>query len=219
MGQTQGFTIPINVAIDVRDKLLKSGNIERGWLGIIMQPLNRSYAKYLKQPEMEGILVPDVIENSPADKAGVKPGDVILEYGDQKLSAEKDDDLNKLTLLIAQTPVGTEKELSIYRDGQSRKLKVKIGEQPKVKADEFETQFGFTVKEITDDMFRTYLLQTRDGVYVSFVDVGTVADKGDLGEGDVITAVNNQPTPDFKSFKETMGRVANDDFILLSALR
>jgi serine protease Do len=219
MGQTQGFTIPINVAIDVRDKLLKSGSIERGWIGIVMQPLNRSYARYLKQPEMEGVLIPDVIEGSPADKAGIKPGDVLLSYGDIKLSAEKDDDLNKLTLIIAQTQVGTEKELSIFRGGENKKIKIKVGEQPKVKADEFETQFGFTVKEITEDMYRTYLLQTRDGVYVSFVDVGTVADKGDLIDGDVITAVNNRQAPDFKTFKELINAAANDDFILLSVLR
>jgi serine protease Do len=219
MGQTQGFTIPINVAIDVRDKLLKSGIIERGWIGVVMQPLNRSYAKYLGHPEMEGVLIPDVIKGSPADKAGIEPGDVLVSYGDVDLSAERDDDLNKLTLLIAQTQVGVEKTLAIFRDGQTKTIKIKIGEQPKVKADEFETPYGFTVKEITDDMYRTYLLETQDGVFVSFVDVGTVADKGDLMDGDVITAVNIHPTPNFKVFKETIGQAVADDFILLSVLR
>jgi len=219
VGQTQGFTIPINVAIDVRDKLLKSGNIERGWIGIVTQPLNRSYAKYLKRPEIEGVLIPDIIEDSPAEKAGVKPGDVLLKYGDENLNAEKEDDLNKLTLMIAQTPVGEEKSLTVFRGGQTRTLKVIVGEQPKVKADEFETQYGFTVKEITDDMYRSYMLETREGVYVSFVDVGTVADKGDLMDGDVITAVNNRKTPDFSTFKNSINEAAGDDFILLSVLR
>lgn len=219
MGQTQGFTIPINVAIDVRDKLLSSGAIERGWIGVIPQPLNRSYAKYLGQPDIEGVLIPDVITGSPADRAGLKPGDVLLAYGDEKLSAEKSDDLNKLTLLVAQTPVGAEKTLTILRDGEIEKLKVKIGQQPKVKADEYETTYGFTVKEITDDMFRTYLLETREGVYVSFVDVGTVADKGDLIDGDVITAVDGHATPDFEAFKKTMSESAGKKFVLLSVLR
>jgi serine protease Do len=168
---------------------------------------------------MEGVLIPDVIEGSPADKAGIKPGDVLLAYGEANLSAERDDDLNKLTLLVAQTPVGAEKILTVFRDGRPMTLKVMVGEQPKVKADELETQFGFTVKEITDDMYRTYLLGTREGVFVSFVDVGTVADKGDLMDGDVITAVNNITTSNFKSFKETIGQAAGDDFILLSVLR
>jgi len=219
LGQTQGFTIPINVAIEIRDKLLKSGNIERGWLGMVTQPLNRSYAKYLGKPDMEGVLVSDVFEESPARKYGIKPGDVLLKYGDEILSAEKDDDLNKLTLMVAQTPVGTEKTLSIYRDGEIRNIKIIIGEQPKIKADEYETKFGFTAKEITDDMYRTFMLETRDGVLVSFVDVGTVADKADLTDGDVITTVNSKPTPDFKTFKKVLSGASEQNYILLSVLR
>ncbi len=201
VGQTQGFTIPINIAIEVKDKLLKSGGIERGWLGIVTQPLNRSFAKYLGKPDMEGIVISDIIENSPADKAGLKPGDVLLNYGTEKLSAEKVDDLNKLSLMISQSSIGSKQAVTIYRNGDSKKITVVIGEQPKINADEYETNFGFTVKEITDDMFRSLLLETKEGVYVSFVDVGTIADKGNLFDGDVITEVNHQPTPDFKSFQ------------------
>jgi serine protease Do len=219
MGQTQGFTIPINVAIEVKDKLMKSGVIERGWLGVVTQPLNRSYAKYLGKPDMEGILVSDVMVGSPAAKAGIKSGDVLLKYGNQKLSAEKDDDLNKLSLLISQSTVGSEKIVSVYRDGNTKDYDLEIGEQPKVKADEYETNFGFTVKEITDDMFRSMLLETMKGVYVSFVEVGTIADKGSLFEGDVITEVNHTPTPDFSSFKTAINLAPNDNYILLTLLR
>jgi serine protease Do len=219
MGQTQGFTIPINVAIEVKDKLLKSGNIERGWLGVVTQPLNRSFARYLGRPDMEGIMVPDVIDGSPASRAGIRSGDVILQYGEDSLSAEKDEDLNKLNLMIAQTPVGEKKTLTIYRDGNIKKIEVIVGEQPKVKADEYETDFGFTVKEITDNMYRSLLLETTNGVYVSFVDVGTVADKANLLEGDVIVAVNHHSTPDFKTFKAEIAKNATDNYILLSVLR
>jgi serine protease Do len=219
MGQTQGFTIPINVAIEVKNKLMKSGIIERGWLGVVTQPLNRSFARYLGKPDMEGIVVPDILDGSPAAKAGLKPGDVLLQYGDDSLSAEKDDDLNKLTLMVAQTPVGTKKSLTIYRDGNIKKIDVIVGEQPKVKADEYETDLGFTVKEITDNMFRSFLLQTMDGVYVSFVDVGTIADKAGLTEGDVIIEVDHNPTPDFKTFKAGIAKYGADNYILLSVLR
>ncbi|HBC45443.1 MAG TPA: hypothetical protein DCZ43_00200, partial [candidate division Zixibacteria bacterium] len=219
MGQTQGFTIPINIAIEVKDKLMKTGNIERGWLGVITQPLNRSYAKYLGKPDMEGILVSDVLDGSPAAKAGLQAGDVLLKYDNDTLSAEKDDDLNRLALLISQSPVGAAKNVTVYRDGTTKKLSIEIGEQPKIKADEYETGLGFTVKEITDDMYRSLLLETKQGVYVSFVDVGTVADKASLFEGDVITEVNHQPTPDFRSFKAAINQAANDNYVLLSLLR
>jgi S1-C subfamily serine protease len=121
--------------------------------------------------------------------------------------------------MIAQTPVGAEKTLTLYRGGATRNLKVVIGEQPKVKPDEYETKYGFTVKEITDDLYRTHLLQARDGVYVSFVDVGTVADKGNLAEGDVIMSVDKKRTPDFKTFKSTMEASEKESYILLSVLR
>ena len=198
---------------------MKSGTIERGWLGIVTQPLNRSYAKYLGKPDLEGVLVSDVFDDSPAKKYGIKQGDVLLNYGGVKLSAEKEDDLNKLTLMVAQTPVGAEKQLIIFRQGESKNLKMTVGEQPKIKADEFETDYGFTAKEITDDMFRSLMLETRDGVFVSFVDVGTVADKANLSDGDIITAINNRPTPDFKTFKTTITEAANDDYVLLSVVR
>jgi serine protease Do len=219
VGQNQGFTIPINIAIEVKNKLLTSGRIERGWIGIVTQPLNRSYAKYLGKPEMEGILVSDILDGSPAIDAGLKQGVVILSYGDEKLEAEKDDDLNKLTLMVSQTPVGSEKTLTIYGDGQIKNVKIKIGEQPKVKADEFETKLGFTVKEITDGMYRSYLLQTKNGVYVSFVEVGSVAGKADLMEGDVIIAVNKKQVATLVAFKSAIENVSKDNYVLLSLMR
>ncbi len=219
LGQTQGFTIPINIAIEVKNQLLASGRIDRGWLGVITQPLNRSYAKYLGKPDMEGILIADIIDDSPAQKAGLKIGDVIQKFGNETLKAEKDDDINKFTLMVSQAPAGQEDLLTIYRDGEIKKLKVKIGRQPKVKADEFETKLGFTAKEITDDMYRSYLLESRNGVYVSYVEVGSVAGKAELNEGDIISAIDHKEVDDFASFKTEINKVSNDNYILLTVIR
>lgn len=220
LGRTQGFTIPINIAIEVKNKLLSSGKIERGWLGVSIQPVNRSFARYLGDPELEGILVSDVIEDSPAEKAGLKPGDVLLEFDGRNLQAEKDDDLNKFTLTVSQAPVGEMKTIKLMRDGMTRTIKLVIGEQPKVKAEEYESDLGFTVKEITQNMYNTYLLESKDGVYVSYVEVGSVAAKGDLFEGDVITAVNHKSTADYETFKSTMENLSDDDdFILFNVIR
>jgi serine protease Do len=186
VGRTQGFTIPINIAIEVKNKLLASGKIERGWLGLILQPLNRSYATYLGDPEMEGILIADIDPDSPADKAGLSPGDVILEFDGEKLEAEKDDDLNSFTMSISRSEVDEKKKLRIFRNGTEKTIEVVIGEKPKVKEEEFETSLGFTVKEITNNVFRTYLLETKEGVFVSYVEIGGVAAKGNLYEGDTI---------------------------------
>ncbi len=219
LGRTQGFTIPINIAVEVKNMLLASGKIERGWLGVIMQPLNRSFADYLGDPKLEGVLISDVLTGSPAEKAGIKPGDVLLEFDGQKLSAEKEDDLNKFTLTISQAESGKSKKIILLRNGKRKTLNIVVGEQPKVKEDEFESDLGFTVKEITDNLFRNYLLETKDGVYVSYVEVGSLAGKGDLFEGDVITEVNNKKSPDFESFKKMIEGSTEDKFILFKVIR
>lgn len=220
MGRTQGFTIPINIAVEVKNNLLSSGKIERGWLGIVIQPVSRSYARYLGDPDLQGILIADIMEDSPAKKAGLKPGDVLLEFGDQTLEAEKADDLNKFTLTVSQTPVKATRSVRFLRDGKIRNVDIKIGKQPKVKAEKYESKLGFTVKEITENMYRAYLLECREGVYVSFVEVGSIGAKADLFEGDVITAVNHKMIADFETFRKIMDGLSEDDnFILFNVIR
>ena len=219
VGRTQGFTIPINIAIEVKNKLIASGKIERGWLGLILQPLNRSYANYLGDPDLEGILIADIEPDSPAEKAGLLAGDVILEYEGEKLSAEKEDDLNSFTLAVSRSDVGVNKTMSIFRNGDKKTIRVVVGEKPKVKEEELETAFGFTAIEITDDVFRTYLLDTKEGVYVSYVEVGGVAAKGDLYEGDTIIEVNHKKVTDFDAFKKLLKEYEGDDFVLFKVVR
>jgi len=90
-GRGQGFTIPINIANEVKNKLLSSGTIQRGWIGIAIQPLNRDYARFFGNPQLEGVLISDIIPDSPAEKAGILPGDIVIEYNGEKISAEKEE--------------------------------------------------------------------------------------------------------------------------------
>ena len=219
VGRTQGFTIPINIAIEVKNKLLDSGKIERGWLGVVMQPLNRSFAEYLGNKELEGILIADIEPASPAEKAGLKPGDVVLEYDGKKYMAEKDDDLNSFTLEVSRSEVGQKKSMKIFRDGKEKNIDITVGEKPKVKEEELETKFGFTVKEITDNVFRTYLLETKNGVFVSYVEIGGVAAKGHLYEGDTIIEVNDDKVDGFESFGKLMEKYKDDNFVLFKVIR
>ncbi|UCC81171.1 MAG: trypsin-like peptidase domain-containing protein [Candidatus Zixiibacteriota bacterium] len=219
VGRTQGFTIPINIAIEVKNKLLGSGKIERGWLGLVLQPLNRSFAEYLGDPELEGILIADIEHDSPSEKAGLQPGDVILEFDGEKYKAEKDDDLNSFTLAISRSDVGKKKGLKIFRDGKEKTIDIAVGEKPKVKEEEFETPYGFTVKEITDNVFRTYLLETKEGVFVSYVEIGGVAAKGHLYEGDTIIKINDDKVSDFDKFKKLIEKYKDDNFLLFKVIR
>ncbi len=219
VGRMQGFTIPINIAIDVMDKLLATGTIERGYIGIVVQPLNRSYAKYYGQPDLQGIIVSDVYKDHPADKAGLKPGDIILSFDGKPMAAENEDDLTKFTLEISQSKAGDKKTMEIFRDGKKRMLTVEIGQKPKVKPDEYEAKQDFTVEEITELMFRNYLLETREGVYVKFVEVGSPGDKGGLLAGDVIVGVGNEEIKNLDDFKRVMGNIGTPKYILFRILR
>ena len=218
-GRGQGFTIPMNTANDVKDKLLISGTIQRGWLGVAIQPLSRDYARYFDDPEREGILIADIIPDSPAQKAGLLPGDIVVEYNGEKISAEKEDDLNKFRVLVSQTEVGAPARLKIARDGKDTSITIEISKQPKVKADEFEAEWGITVKEITDAMYRQNMLQDREGVMVSFVEVGGVASTALLREGDVIKKVEALEIKSLDDFKASVEQVKDREQIMLTVMR
>jgi serine protease Do len=218
-GRGQGFTIPMNTANEVKDKLLTSCIIERGWIGIAIQPLSREYAKYFGSSKLEGVLISDIIADSPAEKSGLLPGDIVIEYNGEKISAEKEEDLNKFQVLVSQSPVGEPASVRVYRSGTDTTISVEISMQPKVKADEFETELGFTVEEVTDVIYRQYMLEDRKGVIVSFVEVGGVASTALLDEGDVIKKIEEYEIEDLDEFKKKLELVKDKEQIMLTVKR
>jgi len=215
LGRAQGFTIPINMAKEVMEKLLQSGTIERGWAGIALQPFSRKFAKYYGVPDLSGVMISDVQENSPAFQAGLKSGDVVLKFRDQSVAAEKNEDLNKFAQLIASTPVKTKATMEILRDQKKMEIQMEVGTQPKVKPEEFESEYGFTVEEITDNLFRTKRLEDKNGVYVSYVDVAGAAGAADLEPGDVIKKVENLEANNLAEFKEVIKQTKGKKQIML----
>lgn len=219
-GRGQGFTVPINIAIEVKEKLLATGNIDRGWLGVFMQPLSREFAEYFGDKSLQGILVSDLIPDSPAERAGLLPGDIITSFEGQAVSAEKSEDLNQFQLLVSSTTVGSEVSLDIIREGKKERVKVGIGLQPKIKPEELELEdLGFTVQEITDQIFRQYMLEDREGVFVSYVEVGGVARTGQLMEGDIVKFLEDREVTDLGSLKEALDANQHKRLILLKVKR
>ncbi|MFH1335221.1 MAG: PDZ domain-containing protein [Candidatus Zixiibacteriota bacterium] len=198
---------------------MASGTIQRGYLGVTIQPFSRDYARYYENPRLEGILISDVITGSPAEKAGIKPGDVLMEYNGGRVSAEKEEDLNKFLFSVSESEVGKPAQLKIVRNGVDTTLMANITMQPKVKADEFETTFGFTVEEITDAIYRQYMLEDKNGVMVSFVEVGGAASTAMLDEDDVIKKIESFEIKNLDDLKKSLDQVKDKKQIMLTVKR
>lgn len=205
LGRGLSFTIPINTAKDAAEKLLSEGKLARGWVGMAVQPLTRELAEYFGVAG--GVLVSDVQPGSPAAAAGFRQGDIVLEFNGAPVAADNEEELNRFSRLIWNSPVGQRVWSRVRRADKTLTLAVVVGEQPKLEAREVETAWGFNVKEITQDLFRDYLLESRAGVLVSFVEAGTAAGQARLREGDVIAAIEGQPVATLADFEKLYGQL------------
>jgi len=120
-----GFAIPSRIAKDVYERLKTTGRVERGWLGVEMQPLDQPLANRLGLPNTQGALIVRVFPGSPAQKAGLEPGDVVVQWNEEKIRDPSD-----LSLAIARTPLGQSAAIQIIREGRPLKLRVQVGQRP-----------------------------------------------------------------------------------------
>jgi serine protease Do len=165
----------------------------RGWLGVSVQPVTPDLAKGLKLSENAGALVAGVAEGSPAAQAGLKPGDVIMEFDGERVTR-----VDRLPSAVARTPVGREVAVAIIRDGRPMKLTVKVGEQPESREAASEpakvpAKLGLTVEPITPRLAREMGLRDDHGVVVRRVKDDSPAAEAGLQAGDVIVEVDRQP--------------------------
>jgi serine protease Do len=217
-GRGIGFTIPINTAKRVADDLRGAG-IARGYLGIAMQPLSRELASYWQLGDVTGVVVNGIAADSPAAQAGLRVGDILTRFADEPIVAEKDEDLGTLQRLVARSPVGSEVEVRVYREGRSRALSVRLGVQPKIVPDEEETSYGFAVQEVTDGLFRQHRLGAREGVLVSFVERGSEAAEAGMLPGDLLQRVEDEPVSDIASFRAAVEALPQGRAFLVHARR
>ncbi len=189
-----GLAIPSNTAKHVMEDLIKTGKVSRGYLGVIIGALTEDLAKQFKIPDTSGALVQDVSAGGPADKAGIKNGDVI-----RKLSGKTVGDSGQLTAMVTDMNPGTEVTLDILRDGQPMAIRVTLGERPANlgvtagvgKAPSEGTLRGITVQNLTPDIRDQLGLPTNvRGVVITEVDPGSPAGQKGLQEGDVIEGIN-----------------------------
>jgi len=196
-----GFAIPINTAGWIIGQLEQSGEVKRGWIGLRIQANTRETAKMLNLKEGQGVVVSSITENSPAAKAGILVGDVILNLGKTEISNPKD-----FSRLVAETPVGKEIQLLLWRNQEVRTVAVKVQDMPKpakteiksnnvpvVENDEIVRITGIKMREITPDIIKALNLSPMTmGLLVESVDVNSDAAKMGLKRGDIIMKIDKK---------------------------
>jgi serine protease Do len=183
------------------------------WLGIYMQPFDRKMAAYYSNDDLKGVLINTVITDSPAEKAGLRSGDIITAIDNVNVSAEKDSDLEEFRKLIREQK-DSDVVFKVFRDSKIIDIKVELGDTPisQYLADEVSNEtLGLSVKELTQDIILAKQLDWEtEGVWVSKVERAGWVDVAGLSVGDLILQINDKPVGNLDAVKECFKKIEND---------
>jgi len=214
-----GFAIPISLAKEIVPQLKEKGHVTRGWLGVMIQKVTPDIAESLGLEEPRGALVADVVKEGPAEAAGLKQGDVIVEYDGKPVNESAE-----LPLLVARTPVGKSVKVRVVRDKSTDTFSIKIAELKEEEAAEAATgsteDLGLTVQTLTAELAENLGID-RDlkGVVVTQVEPGGPASDAGLRRGDVILEVNRQAVKDVAAYRKAIGAAGKGKSVLFLVRR
>jgi Do/DeqQ family serine protease len=214
-GQGIGFSIPINEAKAVMGQLIARGRVVRGWLGIAIQDVSDELATSFGVRERDGVLVADVMKGGPAESAGLRPGDVIVELDGRKIR-----EVPELQRRVAGVTPGKMVAVRVVRDRTPQLVRVRVGEMPSeepVVASAVATPegFGLQVEPLAPDSTERLSLPFSEGLLVVDVAAEGPADRAGLRRGDVIREVGRHPVHDAPSLQRALAAVAPGDSVLL----
>jgi serine protease Do len=216
-GQGIGFAIPIDLAKPLIPQLVNTGEVTRGYMGVSIQSITPELSKALKLEERQGALVSEVVPNGPAAKAGIRQGDVIVDFNGEAIKGSQD-----LPAVVAKTPIGKEVTVTLRRDGKTQKVPVTVGKLSSEKMASAESgqagqsQWGLQLQELTPQIARQYGLAEESGVMVVGVQPDSPAERAGLQRGDVIREVNRQPMRSMQEVRDAIAKAdAQDSLVLL----
>jgi len=218
-GSGIGFAIPSNMARKIYAELLAKGKVTRGWLGVSIQPLTPELARSFGAKDTKGVLISDVVPESPAATAGLRPGDILLEFDGKRM--EGPGDLQRAVGLFAP---GQSAKVVLWRDQGEKTVEVKIGEAP----EERELQrrqgrarslLGLEVRAITPEVARQLNLPSTEGVVVVRVEDGSAAAAAGLQRGDVIREVNRRKVQTLSDFERATSDLKTGDKLTMRLQR
>jgi serine protease Do len=207
-----GFAIPINMAKQLLPQL-RQGKVRRSWLGVMVQNVTPELKSKLGLGTDEGALVSDVVSGGPAEKAGIKRGDVILQFDGKVIRSSRD-----LPFIVASTPIGKTVGVEVMREIQRIHIQVKTEELKEeteaAPPSKTPPHLGIEVQDITPEMAKNYDLSRTSGVIVVRVENGSPAEEAGLAAGDIIVEMDKKPVGDIEALNNLLAGVKEGDTIL-----
>jgi serine protease Do len=216
--QGVGFAVPTSMSKPVFESLVKNGKVVRGYLGIGIQDLTPDLTKSFGVKESKGALVSEVKEDSPADKAGIKQGDIIIGYDGSPV-----EDAAALQRLVTKTPIDAKATIKVLREGHEKELTAKVAELPETiqtakvsQEDREQALAGVAVQDLDRDTAQELGLKGKiQGVVVTEVEPDSGADRAGLMPGDVIREINRQPVKSVRDYEKAAASIKKGESVLM----
>jgi serine protease Do len=217
-GQGIGFAIPSNTAKSIISQLKEKGKVTRGWIGVSIQTVTPEIARAFDLKEAEGALVGDVVPNGPADRAGIKRGDIILSFNEKPVKRAND-----LPMIVADIPAGKTVDVKILRGGKENTMKVTVEEMSEGKIasqmGSAQQTLGLTVDDINPKWQRMFHLQDKTGVVVIDILSTSPADDAGIQAGDIIKEINRKPVRNVSEYTALLRQIGKDKPIVFLVKR
>ncbi len=215
-GQGIGFATPSSMATWVIPQLKAKGKVTRGMLGVEVQTVTPELAKSFGMAEAKGALVAEVNAGSPAEKAGIKQGDIILEFNGHPIG-----EMNDLPRLVADTPPGTKVSVKVLRDGKEKTFNLAVSElteerqasEAKEEGAGEKNPLGLLVQNITPELAKRFHLRDTKGVLVEGVEQDSAAAEAGMQAGDIVMEIDNQAINTVKDFQTAVDRLKKESYV------
>ncbi|KAA3621585.1 MAG: DegQ family serine endoprotease [Proteobacteria bacterium] len=211
-----GFAIPINMVRNIMDQLIDTGQVTRGFLGILIQDLTQDLAESFGLDNRNGVLIAGVTDGSPAERGGLKQGDIVVEFDGRDVT-----EVGSFRNRVSMVTPGTKVKMTVVRDGEQVDLEIEVGTLPdeigaqSPREDEPLEDLGFSVQTLTPELAKRFEIEDLSGVVVTSVDNGSPAFEAGLRPGMVISEVNRTAVADAAEFNEAATAGEERDSVLL----
>jgi serine protease Do len=218
-----GFAVPSNMVRIIMDQLVQRGKVTRGWIGVTIQELTPELSQKFGAKKVQGALISEVMKDSPAAKAGMKRGDIILTFNGKAVK-----DVSNLRNMVAQSKIGNSVEMEILRSGREYSVKVTIIEIPRARDvaevvpdystgdTEAELLTGLTVMDLSKETLKQLGYNKNErGVIVVKVETGSPADEAEIRKGDIINEIDKKKIDSVEDFNRIATHIQRNETVLL----